>query len=200
MNVHFFTSLLIFATLAWSQPPTLAPPSTFPTLSSTSSGSSTTQSSNSTGTPPTPTNSAQFPSLSGVTSCVSNCLAVGAARVNCTSVVDVNCYCVNPQYPAELVACVLATCPSEVITAENLAQQFCNLAVAKPTLTFASVPVSPTSSPPQSLTVSTPTSPTTTPTSTSTGAAWTVADVSQGTLIGLGMSVFGIILGTHYVR
>jgi len=133
MNLHLpiplFFILQLFTSTVWSQGATF--PSTFPdptSISSTTSANGTqsvTSTTNSTvlSTSATATSTAQYPSLSGVSSCgesfflliefwrlnsdlfffpfflsfsaVSGCLAEGSARLNCTSVVDVNCYCVK---------------------------------------------------------------------------------------------------------
>ncbi|KAJ7438582.1 hypothetical protein FB451DRAFT_1416105 [Mycena latifolia] len=96
----------------------------------------------------TPTNSATLPSLSGVFSCVANCLGLAAAA-NCSSEVAVNCFCIAPlaaltllclhrkTHPASLVSCLTA-CPDQVSSAEALVEQFC-VAASKPTsLSFPS--------------------------------------------------------------
>ncbi|KAJ7152379.1 hypothetical protein C8R46DRAFT_1121160 [Mycena filopes] len=92
----------------------------------------------------TPTNSAQLPSLSGVSSCVTNCLTIAASAAGCESEVAVNCFCAAPKnYTTTLLACLNGNgggdvCPGEVNTAESLVEQFC-AAASKPTsLSFAS--------------------------------------------------------------
>ncbi|KAF8805189.1 hypothetical protein BYT27DRAFT_7104826 [Phlegmacium glaucopus] len=210
MNLHLpiplFFILQLFTSIAWSQgaSPTvsLIPPSTFSDATSTSSittstsgtQSVTTSAANAT-TSATATSTAQFPSLSGVSSCVSDCLAQGSARLNCTSVVDVNCFCVNSNYPAEIVTCVLANCPTEVTTIEALGQQFCNIASAHPSLSFPSLPVTPSAPSSSSIPVTT-SAVTSTPTPTpTTGAAFSWKSNSIG-LMGLGvLLVLGVGLG-----
>ncbi|KAF8959914.1 hypothetical protein BDZ97DRAFT_1922523 [Flammula alnicola] len=208
-------SLLIllgqFTISAWAAV-SQVPPSTFPTLSATLSAtsslasSSTTASVNASSTSSvnttssaSQTSSAQFPSLSGVSSCVSNCLATGISRVGCASVVDVNCFCVNTQFTPELVDCVLASCPDQVSTTENLAQQFCNIASSSPSLSFPSVPSTTTTTSSQSSsTATTPVAATsTTPSSAASG---NVGNVGKGTLVGLTISALGVILGAYAVQ
>jgi hypothetical protein len=106
----FLTVCLQFSSRAWAQTP--IPPSTFPSFTGTTSSTTATTSNTTTRTSTTQTNSAAFPSLTGYSSCgmilhllccyekliirsVTSCLAMGSSAANCTSVVDVNCYCVR---------------------------------------------------------------------------------------------------------
>ncbi|KAF8589498.1 hypothetical protein K439DRAFT_363568 [Ramaria rubella] len=91
---------------------------------------------NETSTPPTSTSTstAVFPTLSGVSSCVVNCLTTSVAQINCTAITDIACYCSNAIFRNNTVACVSSQCPSELSGAESLAEQFCNLVSV--TLTF----------------------------------------------------------------
>ncbi|KDR69865.1 hypothetical protein GALMADRAFT_912712 [Galerina marginata CBS 339.88] len=209
MHRHLPLSLLVllqFSLSVWSAA-SLVPPSTFPTLSATSSGSSSSSSLSSTSSGSTSlsasssastTSSAQFPSLSGYLPCVSNCLADAISRVNCSSVIDVNCFCVQPNFPAELSSCVLANCPTEVGTSENLAQQFCNVASTSVSLTFISIPTSSSGST-SSSSSSTSTSPTSAATSNS-AAILNMGSVQEGTVVALGMSMLGILLGAYVIH
>ncbi|KAF5317309.1 hypothetical protein D9611_003596 [Ephemerocybe angulata] len=129
--------------------------STRPGSGSSSSTSTRSGNGTSTSTSPSTTSSAEFPSLSQYPACVSNCLAMAVAAASCQSVVDVNCFCVKPVFPQELYTCINKDCPTELTSAEDLAQRFCRIASASPTLTF------PTSTP-------TPSSTSTSSTSTST--------------------------------
>ncbi|KDQ56465.1 hypothetical protein JAAARDRAFT_208141 [Jaapia argillacea MUCL 33604] len=84
-----------------------------------------------------------YPSLSTVSACVSGCLAVAASAANCTSVVDVNCYCVWPNsatFQQSIVDCVTSQCITDLSTAENLSLQFCKASNATSTLTFPPLP------------------------------------------------------------
>ncbi|KAF7362913.1 CFEM domain-containing protein [Mycena venus] len=86
----------------------------------------------------TPSNSAALPSLSGVSSCVSNCLAVAASADGCVSLAAVDCFCPNPKnYTTAFLGCLNA-CPSEVASAEALVEQFCAAASKSTSLSFAS--------------------------------------------------------------
>ncbi|KAF8190901.1 hypothetical protein BJ912DRAFT_316317 [Pholiota molesta] len=168
------------------------------TLPTTSGASTTTTrttsgaSSNSqTTTSATSTSTAQYPSLSNVPTCVSDCLASGISRVGCSSVVDVNCFCVKPNFTAELVACILANCPDQVSSSETLAQQFCNVASLSPSLSFPPVPTT-TSSPATTSDSTTTAPPTTSATSTNSSAASSRrGHIGQDTTLGLMISAFG---------
>jgi hypothetical protein len=89
---------------------------------------------------PTQTSSAQFPSLSGYPACVTGCFTLSTAAANCTTLVDVDCYCTERNntrlFTAEMVACISDQCPDQLRSAEALAQQFCALAVSSTSLSF----------------------------------------------------------------
>ncbi|KAJ7640025.1 hypothetical protein DFH06DRAFT_1302100 [Mycena polygramma] len=86
----------------------------------------------------TPSNSAALPSLSGVSSCVTNCLAMAASADGCESVAAVDCFCPQPKnYTSTFLTCLTA-CPSEVPSAEALVEQFCAAAATPTSLSFAS--------------------------------------------------------------
>ncbi|KAF8883283.1 hypothetical protein BD779DRAFT_1674619 [Infundibulicybe gibba] len=118
--------------------PTLAPPSTFgsATAPPSSSAASSLSSAGNSSVSATQTSTAQFPSLSGVSTCVSTCLSLSIAESNCTSVVAVNCFCSNATFPALMVNCVNSGCASELSNAETLAQRFCNVATSSTSLSF----------------------------------------------------------------
>ncbi|KAF8071899.1 hypothetical protein FPV67DRAFT_1779037 [Lyophyllum atratum] len=191
-------------------PPTLIPPSTFEsaTSSSTASGSITSLSaSGSTSMSATPTTSAQFPSLSGFSTCVTNCLQL-AVSVNCSSVADVNCYCTSKRFTQDIVVCAATSCPGEITTVESLAQRFCSLASQPASLSFPSTlsGASTSSSNP------TNTAPSTTSSGTSTSGSVTTSNAaSPGTVLGpgylgsspflgMGVALVGVILGAFLVE
>ncbi|KAF9047660.1 hypothetical protein BJ165DRAFT_1467572 [Panaeolus papilionaceus] len=171
--VHFFLLLSLNVAVKCQTP---VPPSTFPPFSSAQTPSPTLISANSSSRPAssvstTSTSSIPFPSLGGYSPCVTNCLAMGIARVNCTSIVDVNCFCAKDNFTSELVACILANCAEEIHTAEDLARQFCHLASGTPSLSFPSVPTTTTSSSSISSTTSGSSSVTSPPSTPSTGGS-----------------------------
>ncbi|KLO05863.1 hypothetical protein SCHPADRAFT_1002670 [Schizopora paradoxa] len=84
-----------------------------------------------------------FPSLGTSSPCVNNCLALAVSQVNCSTITDVSCFCVNGNFPLDLVGCVSAQCSDELSSAESLAREFCALASSSASLTF---PASPTNS------------------------------------------------------
>jgi len=159
-SLAIFLQFLLFASLVWAQTPS-------PSLESSSSiSSAVSTTANSTSGTPSRTSSAAFPTLSGYSSCVVSCLSLSVAQTNCTSQVDVNCFCPHPRFAPALVACVTATCPSELLLAEGLAQRFCALATTSTSLEFptptveissfaTSTPVAPTTSAPASTTSAT---------------------------------------------
>ncbi|KAL0955510.1 hypothetical protein HGRIS_001749 [Hohenbuehelia grisea] len=156
----------IYVSLAAAQQPTptLVPPSTFPTVSVSSTTSSTNSITNSSSTIASSTSSAALPSLSGFSSCgtvlptllvnfitklrflVTNCFTLGIAAANCSNVVPVDCYCTKANFTSTLVSCVSAECPTELVTEQNLAGQFCRLASSSISLSFPTPSSSSTSS------------------------------------------------------
>ncbi|KAJ7777663.1 hypothetical protein DFH07DRAFT_12834 [Mycena maculata] len=91
----------------------------------------------------TPTSSASLPSLSGVSSCVTNCLTVASSDAGCESIAAEDCFCTSTAaktYTSAFLAC-LAACPSTpsaVVSAEGLVEQFCAAAATSTSLSFAS--------------------------------------------------------------
>ncbi|EMD32901.1 hypothetical protein CERSUDRAFT_126421 [Gelatoporia subvermispora B] len=105
--------------------------------SSSGSGSITASASGSSSISASPTSTASFPSLSGFSSCVDNCLSLAVSDANCTSVVDVQCFCANTtSFTQGLVSCISPQCISDLPSAEALAQSFCALASPSVSLSF----------------------------------------------------------------
>ncbi|CAE6444880.1 unnamed protein product [Rhizoctonia solani] len=95
---------------------------------------------------------------------VANCLQVSISQANCSTIIDVNCYCTSERFRSALVQCVAATCPQDLSSAENYGQQFCN--IVSVSLTYPPAPTSTartssTASPPTGAPVSSPTTTTT---------------------------------------
>ncbi|KAF8901848.1 hypothetical protein CPB84DRAFT_1846566 [Gymnopilus junonius] len=146
------------------------------------------------------TSSAQFPSLSGVSSCVSNCLADAISIVNCTSLVDVNCFCTQPNFSPELSDCVFSNCPDQIPTSESLAQQFCNVASTSVSLTFPSLPVTSATSSSTSTSSSAASTSTAPPATSSSSAVHYGMDAVYSTIIAVGMGILGVVLGAAMVQ
>ncbi|EUC57506.1 CFEM domain protein [Rhizoctonia solani AG-3 Rhs1AP] len=185
----------LFATLAAAQTP-IPPTETAPTGSVTVSGSVTRTSSGTrsgtaigtasgTGTisasasgnmtvttSATPTTTS-YPSLGNASPCVANCLQVSISQANCSTIIDVNCYCTSERFRTGLVQCVAASCPSDLSSAENYGQQFCN--IVSVSLTY---PPAPTTTPASSTTPRA--SQTTTPTTTANAAPRQTGDWTWG--------------------
>ncbi|KDN34469.1 hypothetical protein RSAG8_12446, partial [Rhizoctonia solani AG-8 WAC10335] len=96
-----------------------------------------------TSTTPTTTS---YPSLGDASPCVANCLQVSISQANCSTIIDVNCYCTNERFRSGLVQCVAATCPSDLSSAESYGQQFCNIVSVSLTYPPAPTSTTPTSS------------------------------------------------------
>jgi len=84
------------------------------------------------------TTTTAFPSLSTFSPCVTNCLDVAVGSVNCSSPTDIACYCTSSNFTQSLFSCVTDQCSSELTSAENLAQEFCNLQSPSVSLSFPS--------------------------------------------------------------
>ncbi|KAI6101433.1 hypothetical protein EDD16DRAFT_1731418 [Pisolithus croceorrhizus] len=96
--------------------------------------------------PVTTSNTAGIPPLTGYPACVTLCLAHAAHAANCTSVIAVECYCSNPVFPQALVNCTAQSCIENLSIAENLAQQYCNVAAySYSEFSTGSIPALPTS-------------------------------------------------------
>ncbi|KZV99393.1 hypothetical protein EXIGLDRAFT_762690 [Exidia glandulosa HHB12029] len=127
-------------------------PSGTVTSAPSGSGSSTSTSTETNITSVTTTGAASsttlFPPLDDVSTCVNNCLQDSIILTNCSSVVDVTCYCAGNSttttFENAMVSCVSANCSSSLGSAEELAQRFCD--VANGTLTFPIPTVTSTSS------------------------------------------------------
>ncbi|CCO36193.1 hypothetical protein RSOLAG1IB_05760 [Rhizoctonia solani AG-1 IB] len=189
-----FVLLGLFATIASGQtpiPPTETAPTGSVTITESASGTRTTTgtalssgsgtvngtitatgSLNSTATlsatSTTPTTTS-YPSLGGASTCVANCLQVSISQANCSTIIDVNCYCNSQQFRSGLVQCVASLCPQDLSSAENYGQQFCNIVSVSLTYPPAptSTPASSTASPPTGAPIS---SPTATPTANAAGS------------------------------
>ncbi|KAF9561890.1 hypothetical protein CPC08DRAFT_634796 [Agrocybe pediades] len=204
ISENLFISLLVMIQLSlasWAQV-TLAPPSTFPTVSQISTATSKSTITSVSGTASrtsstSATSSTQFPSLSQYPSCA-----------NCSTLVDVNCFCVSRRFSPVYVGCIAGNCTDQVPAGENLAQQFCNLASSSPSLSFPSVSSSATATPSSgsssissssSSLSSTATSPASTPTSSNSRASPnTVA--GQGVFMSLCLTAFSILSGMHLLH
>ncbi|CUA66946.1 hypothetical protein RSOLAG22IIIB_02853 [Rhizoctonia solani] len=167
-----FSCLIVglFATFAAAQTP-IPPTETAPTGSVTVSGSGTRTSSgtrtgstsgtatgtvtatasgnitateSTTSTTPTTTS---YPSLGSASACVANCLQASVSQSNCSTIIDVNCYCTNERFRTGLVQCVAASCPSDLSSAENYGQQFCNIVSVSLTYPPAPSTTAPSSTP-----------------------------------------------------
>ncbi|EIW80192.1 hypothetical protein CONPUDRAFT_165787 [Coniophora puteana RWD-64-598 SS2] len=147
--------------------------------STTGTGTATSSSSTNIGSPSvTTTSSANWPTLSGYPTCVTNCLQEAVSAANCSSIIDVDCYCSNAVFESTIVDCTAQGCYSSVSSAESLAQQFCDRATYN-----VSVTATGTSS--ASISISTSTSfsltfPSATPPSTSASASGTGSGGSSG--------------------
>ncbi|KAL5638271.1 hypothetical protein ACGC1H_005079 [Rhizoctonia solani] len=196
----------LFATLAAAQTP-IPPTETAPTGSVTVSGSVTRTSSGTrsgtasvsgtasisgTGTisasasgnmtvttSATPTTTS-YPSLGSASPCVANCLQVSISQANCSTIIDVNCYCTSERFRTGLVQCVAASCPSDLSSAENYGQQFCN--IVSVSLTY---PPAPTTTAPSS----------TTPRASQTNAPTTTANAAPRQIGELGWGLAAAALG-----
>ncbi|RPD58066.1 hypothetical protein L226DRAFT_157587 [Lentinus tigrinus ALCF2SS1-7] len=170
-------------------PPPISASDASSSVNPTSAPSSSGSGSSSGSTSATATSSAQFPSLSGLSDCANNCLALAISQVGCQSVVDVNCYC-SPRanatrFASSLVACSAVQNCTDLTSAESIAEQFCALASTSTFVTFPtsapstsfSIPFSSSSS---SVSSSANRSSTTVPSSASTSASTTSASAGQG--------------------
>ncbi|KAK7691519.1 hypothetical protein QCA50_004918 [Cerrena zonata] len=93
------------------------------------------------------TSSANFPSLSGYSPCVANCLGMAVSQTGCSSLVEVQCFCTNMTlFTSSIVSCISSGCPTDLNNAEALSQQFCNIASPSVSLSFPSPPPTASSS------------------------------------------------------
>ncbi|KIK80506.1 hypothetical protein PAXRUDRAFT_39604, partial [Paxillus rubicundulus Ve08.2h10] len=100
----------------------------------------------------TSSSTAGFPTLTGYPICVPQCLALAASAAGCSSVIAVDCYCANPVFPGSLVNCTARACIGNLDLAQNLAQQYCNLASFAASLSFPNPPATSNSLPPATIT------------------------------------------------
>lgn len=167
----------------------------------------------------TTSSTAGFPPLTGYPACVTLCLAHAAYAANCTSVIAVDCYCSNPIFPQVLVNCTAQSCLINLYAAENLAQQYCNLAAySNPGASTGSIPALPAtlSFPSPLVTSPQPTFPTSiTPVAiitgpVSNGAARVVrigmkevwvweGEGVKGAVMGVVSGIVGVVIGTLLV-
>jgi len=119
----------------------------------------------------TSTGTADFPTLSGYSDCVTNCFALAVASRNCTSLTANQCYCniTNVDgFKQNLTSCLTSDCPQELLTGEQLAQRFCFVGPSATSISFPPPPSSlssilsssspPLSKPSLTSTLATPTS------------------------------------------
>ncbi|KAJ7596458.1 hypothetical protein C8J56DRAFT_917481 [Mycena floridula] len=151
-------------------------------LSVTGSATGTAISQSSVSTSASATSSAQFPSLSGYSSCVATCLTETVAAMNCSSIVLVDCYCPEKAFPSDLTSCFKTSCPAELPAAESLVEQFCGLASSSRSISFSI-----TAFPSSSASIST------TPTPSNSAAA--VISIASPSLLALGASIMGLVMG-----
>ncbi|KAI9063962.1 hypothetical protein FKP32DRAFT_653534 [Trametes sanguinea] len=192
-----------------SQSPSLSV--SFTPLSSGASGSGTASGSASGNSSATATSSAQFPSLSGLSDCATQCFGLAVSQDGCTSLVDVNCYCRNTtNFTSGLVACISSQCSGDLASAESIVEQFCARAATSTFLSFPTPPPTTTFSNPftSSTSVSNGSSATSPSSSaTSSSAPTTSAGTGQGNhaaaakplagaigIFGLVISLAGVVL------
>ncbi|KAF8706909.1 CFEM domain, partial [Rhizoctonia solani] len=136
-----------------------------------------------TSTTPTTTS---YPSLGGASTCGKSSVSfsVSISQANCSTIIDVNCYCNSTQFRSGLVQCVASNCPQDLSSAENYGQQFCN--IVSVSLTY---PPAPSSTSRASSSVSPPTgAPLTTPTTTATTTPNAAAASRQVGELGWGLA------------
>ncbi|KAF9648427.1 hypothetical protein BDM02DRAFT_3115470 [Thelephora ganbajun] len=123
----------------------------------------------------TSTGTADFPTLSGYSDCVTNCFAVAVASRNCPSLTAPQCYCNSTNvdgFKREIILCLTGNCPQELLTGEQLAQRFCRVGPSGTSISFPPLPSSLSStSPSLSSSSPSPTSTLSTPTPTQTSAS-----------------------------
>ncbi|KII95431.1 hypothetical protein PLICRDRAFT_214728 [Plicaturopsis crispa FD-325 SS-3] len=181
MHFHLPVSLVVFS--SFFVPAVLAQSSQSSSFASTTGSASATKTSASASgsvnasSSASATSSASYPSLSGYSTCVTNCLSIAVSNANCTSVTDVNCYCARngrTKFTNGLVDCISGQCPSELNSSESLSQQFCDIASTSVSLSFTSPPASSSSS-------SSSKSSSTSPSSSSTASATSTSNAAVGT-------------------
>jgi beta-lactamase regulating signal transducer with metallopeptidase domain len=101
------------------------------------------------------------------------------------------------------VSCISATCPSELSSAEQLSQQFCNVASSHPTLSFPT-PTTTASSASGTATPTAISSPSVTSATATTAQSTSAAGRGRGdggtvVLMGLVVGVVGVFVGVLYV-
>ncbi|KAF8911365.1 hypothetical protein CPB85DRAFT_651441 [Mucidula mucida] len=202
MHLPLSLSILFLPLLSWAQSSTSITGSVTGTVigtgSVTGSASSTTASGSASASR---TLSADLPSLSGYSTCVTTCLQLSIAAANCTSVAEVNCYCGSSDFTSSLTDCITADgpdgCPAELSQAENLAGQFCHLASTSTSLSFTITSVSSSTSGSSSSTRTSPSQSSSTTTASGTSASATTSDnaASSGTS---GSTIFSVVVVLLY--
>ncbi|KIY71337.1 hypothetical protein CYLTODRAFT_450831 [Cylindrobasidium torrendii FP15055 ss-10] len=155
------------------------------------------------------TTTAQLPTLSGYSVCVSTCLQLAISAANCSSVAAVDCYCGNTDFENSLTDCVLANgnsgCPGELQQAEGLASDFCALASTSTSLSFTVTSVPTSSSTSSSASGSshsssashTSSSPSSSASETPDGAIGLRSSLSNGAIYGVAVAFMSALLGAH---
>jgi len=82
------------------------------------------------------TNTADYPSLTGVPQCGLECFSIAAEDAGCVGILDTDCYCNTSvsSFTTRLVQCASIDCPEQLNAAENIAQAYCG--VASTTVSF----------------------------------------------------------------
>ncbi|ETW74725.1 hypothetical protein HETIRDRAFT_442683 [Heterobasidion irregulare TC 32-1] len=150
------------------------------------------------------TSTASFPSLTGYSSCVVDCLTHAVSAANCSSVTDVNCFCESSVFPPSYESCVETSCASDLPSATSLANQFCAVSSPSTSISFTSPTSTPTSSgsstrPSSSTPSSTTSQSASSSASSNAAAAQRGIGGTQGGLATAGISILGSILGALLV-
>jgi len=205
--ITFQVSLLIGAGAVWgatSDSHSLTSSSSSTASPSSSSSQSQQSTSSNSSTSATSTSTAQYPSLSGVPPCATTCFETAISDSNCSSVIDVNCFCVSGKFPKGIVSCISTTCPTLLNSTEQLAQQFCNLATNSTSLSFPEPTTSSTATTGtatatvvSSEVTGTTASSTATQSGGAVGLGWgrSSGEGNRMVLIGLGVGVMGLVGG-----
>jgi len=87
---------------------------------------------------PTNTNTADFPSLTGVPQCGLECFSIAVEDAGCDGILQTECYCLDSgsrqRFLTRLVQCNSVDCPDQLQASENIAAAYCK--VANVALTF----------------------------------------------------------------
>ncbi len=120
---------------------------------------------------------------------------------NISHISEINVSLLSGLFPSIYTNCLATNCPTELSSAESLAQQFCKLSNSTSTsLSFPSIPVATTTSTSVSVTGASGAGSSTSATSPTAGSTATnSAVVDTGMGIGLLVTVLGVILGAYLV-